>query len=746
MKIKKHLSKLLLLSATLSPLAIITVSATTTTVNTNLTEGAETPSSPEVPSTPEVPDVPRQVDPEFDSFAEKQNEMFKEAIGDFIDKSIATLNRRASELLDEKLSEESETGLDIDVDPNSPDAPDRPESDEEKPEFDVHKNLSKALYYKKVMSFLKSNKEEIIKNPNQFGLEVIFPKIIGREQEYNFGTITIGKNEFSNIIIGKTDETDYAAQVAKRSGTIEKQEEPTQNFINQEELLKQTSSYFKDALSRYRDILVNVDDMPVVNDNTSWVLPEDAISPDLSVPAGYSTWDEYVKEKISDRWLQYDIQKNQEYNEQEPEPTPTPPEPPIVLPSEDPIDDPFEDLTEAIKSKPENIPRLNAKLSYRDYNVETTRILGKYSENTERFWFKNPINTRYKYNVTEVRNQNGKLVVDAIIKDTVKPDSQGSYITDLTKRQKYTKNHAAAEQLASRKIELTYLKFYKALGLDEKIQVTKLGSQELAQTVFNMVFQTLRITESKDFDSLLNGLIEQYYQSIQSMDAPSFEKLYEANESSEFLRKVEILFLSAIRLSTINNIGYWSNLAETFGNVFDKFVERAKSISKTVEFNFKQANFDIEKYEQGLKVLKLDIDKLKGEAIFSSLDATSEYSRLLVLIEKIQKQFLNLAYLTEDKQVDFKTENEVRARFEKGYKELSLSQYEQPNTNKKLIAKVALFFGLISGLLLAATALFIRLSKKKIIKDKKKPIAIASIMGVTLIATIVMVVLGLGGL
>lgn len=637
---------------------------------------------------------PETNDPDFASFASKQDSLIKESIKEYVQKVINDLFEQAQNLIKD---EDTST---------------------------IKENYAKALYYQQVAWYLKDNQEKIVQNPYSYGFEIVFPKILGTQKTYKLGEVKVGDRVFSGVSIGTSKPYDYSNLLKKDNIKLEKDNKV--NSINFENLEKTTKEYFDGLNSAIEDIFVNNDDLPKFIED-SLELDNEHPSFKLKLPENYNNWKDYIKDKIGQRILKYDLEQNETFNKPEEEIVPPSVEP--ILPNEEPIQ---------IELNPQSIKRLSP---YVQYNFYKTNLENSSENANDLFWFRNPIYTRINYNVIGNDGQKAKV----LISDKSNENQSATYDASIIKYPDV--NYAVGMQLSNKIIEQTYLKFYKSMGLDSSINLQSLGSKDVGGTVFNLINVAIKIVndDNNAFNKLLNQLIKDNKDSFNGSNLLSIDELYKNNENSSFTKKVQTLFLTSLNHSNISGNPYWNYLGSGWEKFYKRYVEYVQSQKDTIRKNFDNSKHDFNLLESGINTLRKDILTLKGIGLFNGVNVIEHYKQILELNQKIYKQFKALGEIATNQEIDFSLQSQVKDRFSKGIAELKNEPYEASNWHKNLLLVLGVIIILISVFFAILTLVLMLFKRKGLLKLNIKLI-LASLVGLsTFVAGIIMTLLGIFG-
>ncbi|TPE57268.1 hypothetical protein FJO69_02040 [[Mycoplasma] falconis] len=683
LKIKKVISTMLLAPSLLIPTALIAAESN----NENNKEEKE-----------------KTVDKDFENFNDKENQLIEKSIEKYVDFAINELKNKVEKLLDN-------ASLDV-----------------------LKENLVKIVYYKKLIKYLSSNKAEIIKKPNEYGLEIVFPYVLSQNKNYKNGEIIFEDETYTNIIIGDTEKSNYQSQITGENNQIKTDKESTINTIDWKSLEETTQTYFDELEKKFESVFIDEDDLPQIGKNTKVISPEESLSIDLAVPDGYENWNAYLKTKINKRFINFDLEQNQNFNQQnQEEQEKEQPEIPPIIPQEEIINDPLIDFAR------ENVARLSPYVSYEYFGLHNDNLIGDHIEDSSKyFWFKNPIVTRYEYKVLNILKTDEGYKANVMLVDKNHPTSRTTYITDLKRFE--NRQISKANELAYKIIQQSFDRFYQALGINDDLYFKNLRSQKLASTVFNMIEGALTVLHNDYFVNALNDFISKQANLLN--DNLTIEDELIKKENKEFINEVNGLFLTSLRVLKINGNAYWLYLGNSYQFVFNQLKDYIRSIKENIENNFKNANKNINNYLKAIEVLQEDIIYLKNVGIGSTYSVLKQYNTIIELITKIQNQFINISTLSQEENIDFDNPTKNSDNWLKAYQNLYQSSYFQPDASKKIMISLGAITLLISIIFLIITVI---LSKLKNVKNNKGKLILSStILAVAILATVVLLVVGIG--
>ncbi|WP_029512969.1 MSC_0620 family F1-like ATPase-associated subunit [Mycoplasmopsis iners] len=565
--------------------------------------------------------------------------------------------------------------------------------------------LVKVMYYTKVLNYLNSKKDQIIANPNQNNFNIIFPKVLASEN-YKMADITYGEEVFAPTMVGLEAPYNYDKVTGlNEANKIEyKSDENVANKNSEETILKATNDYFDNLDSEWESILLNNGDIPKYsNHKEAFELNETTEALELKLPEGFTDWNDYISKKLDNQTLKYDLTKNMEFNEEETEP---------IIPEKPVIDEIVED-PKKIRAGEENIPRIAPILDSTSYNLSNQQLAALFNQGREAFnaynvFFNNPLLTSIAYEIVELRTEGEQLIAKILIKEKTKvsDSSTATYEKPVVR----LANAKESEMLKAsiKAINETFSEFYKALNINlDTLDLADLASKELAQAVFNQIFDAIKMYYSESFTNLQNAILNDLQ-----------------NQSEAEISKVsKDLFVSSLNNQTINSNYFFDYLSITYRKIFNSYKERIQDpttkIAEATKANFELLKLDIEKLKKAFDAFPLLIVNLDRTTDFTNF-YQKDYQHYLSKLKILQTQFFNIATLTQTKKIEeAKASNpNIENEYLKAYEELIINANDEQNkTNFIIIGTLLSILASIgvTGLLIKLISV---LKKKKINRGK----------------------------
>lgn len=707
----------------------------------NLSATGEAGTDGNNPSDPNAPSEPT-LDPKFDTFGDEVSKITKSKLSTLIDDKILEFRRKAQDLV--KTSAASSN------------------------------DIIKGIYLQKVADYLETNRDKILENPTEYGLNIVYPKIISLNKDLYTTTVIYEGNEYTNIKFGLT--ASYPSDEIIPSATEDKR----LNSTDLSTLREKTYTYYDNLTSEFEDVFANEKDIPTLaskesegnqKDVTKISYDSDHNGINISLPEGYETWDEYIRSKVIKRFTAFDLLQNSSDEEEEQDD----PFPPIT--DEEVPNDPLEE------SEFRFVPQLSPILKYEFFDLYKDKIQNesKYQELVSEssrdinlfnnsFYFDNPIFTRYEYkiesvaieNVTENSATKSVLVANVKIIDSLNIGSTRSYKT--TFEIPLDKETSLSREAARNLIAATYKRFYDALGIGEKIQIKRLGNKSLVTAVYNMIVASnnlIKPSEANDkFETKYFELIKKYKYLQYNLVGENRKNIlpegeYRTELLNLFLGSLDRLTFSVNKseAQSVTGYGYFEYLVVAYKKLALKLKEIMDETRMSIVLsNFKAFNLDLNILEQGFKTLNDDLDLISGVVNSSSFSIEKKFDHYVNILDQLQKTLVNLSILTTKESLDPKQaksdEDNPSKRFVQAYEELgktkAIAKETKKTTTSQVIGGIFSFIGLIS---LISWAL-LKLSKNKKIKlSRKNSIILLSVSTLTFILGITLIILSsIGGI
>lgn len=683
----------------------------------------------------------REKDPTFSTFKEKLKEQLK--------KGIEEVKNEINSFLDEELKKIGDLKS--------------PETDKNK----YFEKIERKTYLTELKKYFDKEKNWTEK-PDELGFNITFPYVIANLEKLYTATVKFEGKDYSDVKVGlSTDKTkdinnkekklDYS-DVINGKNKLAPDSKPQDNFINSKEFDDAVNNYLKtwkadvkkmiyqnqDILEFGKDIFLTPSNGTNSSSRSETTTQVDGYTVFLN-DKKHKNWNEYIKEKISKRFTNFDLEQNQKFKiVDEAKPTPTPTKPTLPDPTNKPLvptNPPSSQITQAVESLPNLEPYINYQFaSYDLSNLKSNLSSAQPEEKEKYFFFLNPINTRFKYTVDQVLDNNSVVVR---ITDQAKNGNSRTYIYENVQIGKDWRFLMLLEK-ESKYIEKEFNKLYKALLLDEKINYNSLAHDSLQESLFSLVNAATQIVSSTNFKSLWFDNIINNYQKIDESDQLGDYTNWANKKASPLFETL----LRAISASKLNNNPGWYVLVKAFNNVkYD--LDQLTNDESTYNSHLRRAqelDLDLKYYDQLYEALEHSILKLTTTAnqLTKNLGISSWFNKYTDDLKDTREYVEILRNLLTGKQISKGSEDykEFMANYQKAIDKLS---QRNQTTNKTAIIIGSILLSL--GLLFIITNLLILLIKTKKKNKNSKLIFIVTscISAISSVMGIILLILGMKG-
>lgn len=671
------------------------------------------------PNQQKKPKIPKN-DPNFNTFKTDADKTVKDSLEKGINAAIVYVKSRQEEILENK-------------------------------EIEFKKKIQQLIYLKNLQSYLEKNKENILKNPNDYGFYLNTPQILGTLKNYDIKDIEFNGETYKQIKVGKTDPLNYQKAVAPK-GKISDVQSDQINDVEETKYKDTLKKYESEFLKEINKLIYDENDVPQINKDVELTRDEKGQF-NTTLPKGYNDWNAYFISKIKDRVTAFDLKQNQQTNEdkQEEQPneqkdpdTPPPLPPPLVEGDHNKIDLPPAQANAIISSLPLLLPYISPIYSNKSISELKSKFDSLKPELKQTlFYFNNPINTRYLYSVLDF-GVNGSSMINIKIKiiDQVNPKLQRTYIIN-----KYDPildiNFNSLKLNEVNAIKQIFVNLYKHLGLDEKIDYKKLRNFyirnalftmiEAAQKLilrFNQIDKDNKIIGQKTFATLQNEYLEKYKQKLVN-NTDDKERLL-----NEFNNLTKENFFRYLNNTLINNDYYWYQLVGAYKQVSLQFSEVLRLNKDKIKANIASIKGDENTIANLYKLNNQLIYQLSAIVAQRSFNSQQWYQSYLNVLQPIKENFDLMSILTN--QTDIKTNKDKAKDFKNAYDSALKSLERQKQVNKQIRRKIGIAFIVISLLVLIINLIIYGLIKK--LKNKKVILIINSVI---MVLTIIVLIMGI---
>lgn len=652
-------------------------------------------------------------DPNFDNFDKFATDEIKTLIPKVIDNAITYVKSKYDQILSNK-------------------------------ELDFKVRIQNLLYLKNLLKYFEDNKNNIKDHPTNYGFHLVLPYVISKNKKYNLVNIEFNGQTYKNIKAGYTDPSDYVNAI-KPNGKIEISQKDQINEFSKEIFEKTIKKYSSELIKELKSIIYDSKDVPVIDKDVE--LKEDSDGRYVTtLPKGFDNWNTYIASKIKTRFVEFDLKQNQEAEEKQNEntqPTQPPSLPPIVPGDKNEIPG-IQDLDNKIQTLPLLAPYISHKYAQQGLlNIKNQFDSLQTNEKNKIFYFNNPINTRYQYKVISFEYENAKVLKNIKIEISDKNNAalHKQYILDkITFNLDNNWNKLKENQINS--VQKTFLKLYKALGVDEKINYDSIRNQFLQNALFNNVnaaTELVSLKNSESFEDLENKRINDNYSLLDNNN----------NLLNKLSKYTIYSFLSSLNSIKINSNSFWLQIPQAFEAIQYQFKEVIKHNQKFILNNLSQINGKNDQLVKLFNINSKNIDKLFALVRQRTFNLENWYSEYIDLISKIKQTFSLFSVLALNN--DIKNDNKFKTEFIKSYD--LVNKYIEEDTKNKNNIKVTSGISLLvisTIMLVASIILFILNGKNRKTNNKSKHLLIAAlivmILAISLLTTgALLITLGIKG-
>lgn len=589
-------------------------------------------------------------------------------------------------------------------------------------ELDFKVRIQNLLYLKNLLKYFEDNKNNIKDHPTNYGFHIVLPYVISKNKKYNLVNIEFNGQTYKNIKVGYTDPSDYVNAI-KPNGKIEISQKDQINEFSKEIFEKTIKKYSSELIKELKSIIYDSKDVPIIDKDVE--LKEDSDGRYITtLPKGFDNWNTYIASKIKTRFVEFDLKQNQEAEENQNEntqPTQPPSLPPIVPGDKNEIPG-IQDLDNKIQTLPLLAPYISHKYAQQGLlNIKNQFDLLQANERDKIFYFNNPINTRYQYKVISFEYENAKVLKNIKIEISDKNNAalHKQYILDkITFNLDTNWNKLKENQINS--VQKTFLKLYKALGVDEKINYDSIRNQFLQNALFNNVnaaTELVSLKNSESFEDLENKRINDNYSLLDNNN----------NLLNKLSKYTIYSFLSSLNSIKINSNSFWLQIPQAFEAIQYQFKEVVKHNQKFILNNLSQINGKNNQLVKLFDINTKNIDKLFALVRQRTFNLENWYSEYIDLIFKIKQTFSLFSVLALNN--DIKNDNKFKTEFIKSYD--LVNKYIEEDTKNKNNIKVTSGISLLvisTIMLVASIILFILNGKNRKTNNKSKHLLIAAII------------------
>ncbi|QBF34600.1 hypothetical protein EG856_01525 [Mycoplasmopsis phocirhinis] len=595
-------------------------------------------------------------------------------------------------------------------------------------QIEYRKSLSKQIYLYALLDFFEANKEDLKNNPENYGFYITFPNVVSKLRLYERGSVQYNDKIYSNVIFGANDQaenTKYNRVVSNPQNDIKVETSQEKNFINRDNFEKTIRQYAVELLKSAFDISFNDSDVLLLDKDIE--LKQEKITNDtetingfsVTTPKGYNSWKDYIIAKIKPRFIDFDLTQNQQFQPEDPQQQQqqtSPPNIPPLVPNQgqpapaNPI--PPDSVAEAIPSLAPYVRSEHATKSLSELSALIT------TNSKDVFFFNNPINTRFEYEVVEIKDKEARVSVY----EKEKPNLKRVYPVAFNFEANRDPILQKIRYTTVESIKNTVLKFYESLGLDDKIDFKKLNDPILANSFFSVVDLFVKLVYSDLFVQEQEKNIDNWRKRISNInDNKAFSKV---------ARQAKAMFISYVFQSKLNNSNAWT----TIPNAYETFVQRYKidvfRLNKdiiTENINLlnttykeklnNQTTYTIRPIDEFFVKTERDVSILKSNSESNPRNLNSWYDEYIQQISGVRKNFTILRTLADSKKIDDNNFKDYDAAYQEALKQNSERSVKVQGVKKEFGISMLVLGSLILTLFIILIALNIKTVKQRKLRN-----------------------------
>ncbi|MBG0730854.1 MSC_0620 family F1-like ATPase-associated subunit [Mycoplasma sp. 'Moose RK'] len=599
----------------------------------------------------------------------------------------------------------------------------------------LEERLQQSFFWIQLKYYFTKNQQAIKQDPKKFGLNIITPYAFANNLKLKRGDVSFEKESYKGLEWGSNDDDNYE----KISGVKTEKITEVPNTLKGADFEKRIKTYFQGLESGYKQYLFKEDEFPVYKKNFDLNLNSDKVDSDenlllFSKPKGVegkniNSWDDWIKKYFEKQSLLLDFSLNQL------------PNPSSSQSAQEQINLAIKKITNQnppdVAQKPEfevriapDLPPIVAPeyalLSNQNvvdlFNASTTSA----EEKQKIFFFLNPLNSRFKYNIQSVSiGDGGKIKATVKITDFVNKVRES---TDKTKFEKvyetdyYTDfpNDATPEQKQAITANLYHSNLGVTAVIDEffatinvkdqftfdQIRYYSSGSQA---TIYNFFYLITKVFYNQDFLDAQKKLAADYVGS-------SFSTVFSASQFQ---------FLAYLKKSEIDNNKAWAHyyliyflnlivLQDLFVPRGDK-EEQAKK-QKLIDENLQKLNItreDINRFfaqaHQKVALFHNESYKLSSNLVTSFL-AMTKLGRKINQLNQILGQVVYFGQEDKNKQPNSGSDEDPKKKIDpvQNFADL-IQEYNSQNASEWMSDNLGYFAVGVVTFLLVSTAIVTRL-------------------------------------
>lgn len=614
----------------------------------------------------------------------------------------------------------------------------------------VEERLQQSFFWIQLRYYFQKNREGIKKDPRKYGLNIISPFAFANNLKLKRGDVTFDKENYQGLEWGNNQNDDYAKiQGVKTDKVLD-----VPNTLKGQEFEERIKTYFKGLESGYKQYLFKEEEFPVYKKNFNLNLDRESIDDKENIllaskpmgKEGISTWNDWIKNYFEKQSLLLDFSLNQ-------------------LPNPSSSKSEIEQINLAIKKiTKQNPPQISEKPEFEvriapdlppivapEYtNLSSSEIINLYNsasqeKKSEIFFFLNPLNSRFKYNIESISEADGKIKARIKITDFV------NKVRESSDKKKYEKVYES----------LQYDDFEGASPWQRQAITTNLYHSNLGVTaVIDNFFETVNVNDQFSFDQIryyspgsqttiynFFYLLTKVFYNQDFLEAQKkMAREYINSSLSSVFSASQFQFLSYLKKSEIDNNKAWLHyyliyfinlyvLQEKFNRAkqtiseLDGKAESSSEAAKQLDATLEKLNLtreDINRFfaqaHEKIALFHNESYKLTSNLVNSFLKMT-KLGREINQLSQILGQIAYFAQKDENKDQNSAGQSQDSGNAVQNFADL-IQEYKLANTSKWLEDNLLyLIIGLISGILITLTVFLRRIiykRKQNLVSQKNK--------------------------
>lgn len=432
--------------------------------------------------------------------------------------------------------------------------------------LDNNQKYNSIFYLQEIQKYFENKIKETnnYKDPTKLGFHVIAPYLIAKFKKLKSGKVTYNGETYDNVVWAEQDKYNYSPFVENKEQTGEYEND----YGEEERFSKFVNGYFETLSKEISEIILNEEDQPKLDVDykiTPKIDDKGRFYLENSGPtdSNYKNWQDWIQKKIEKRFVAFDLKQAQKIIDEE-NPEELQQDPLEVIPGETDLSDPAGETSKIPESfNTKDLRNQKPWLTPEYVNKSNDEIIAAFNNESTKndvFFFKNAAQSRINLKVTNLKEENGKLLASVELVDKIK-----SKPTDNPSVEKYDINiHEIPEQF-SNKYAYTLLTYQSTQSLNnmfDRLSRDGLGinleSYDITQTIGlvnqvrlamrNISTGVVKLMFSKSFTQAQDTFIKNAYNAV------VHGSISEAKATNSVTNNSNILFIEYIKASKVNRL------------------------------------------------------------------------------------------------------------------------------------------------------------------------------------------------